>query len=154
MNDSTHHTDGIFLGPLLDAVRRNPVGAGCVLLLADRMRISRRVAPRVRRQITGQAGSILNERPLVCAAAGAAFGAALAAVVPVSKTEDGLLGPTGDALKQKLADLVGTEYQSAKNDAARAAQELIWVAARQALAYAAAASSNTGGVADKSPQPT
>jgi hypothetical protein len=159
MNDSTHASDRTFFGPLLNAVRQNPVpsvliGAGCVLLLADRMRLSRRAAPRIRRQITRQARSVLNERPLVCAAAGAAFGAAVAAILPASRTEDGLLGPTGDALKRKLAGLVDTEYQSAKSEAARAAQQLMWTAAREALAYAAAASSGAGDARDKSRQST
>jgi hypothetical protein len=143
----------------LDAVRQNPlpgllIGAGCVLLLANRMRLTRQVAPRARRQLAQRARSLLNKQLLVCAAAGAALGAVIAALLPPSKTEDELLGPTGDTLKQKLADLVATEYESAKSEAGRAAQELMWVGARQALAYATTASARATDVPDKPRQST
>jgi hypothetical protein len=159
MNDSKRYGEGTFIDTLLDAVRQNPVpglliGAGCLLLVADGVHSRRHVAPRRSRQIARQARSLLNEQPLVCAAAGAALGAVVAALLPPSKTEDQLLGPTGGAVKQKLADLIAAEYQSAKAEAGRAAQELTWVAAREALACAAAASSSAADVRDKTPRPT
>jgi len=89
--------------------------------------------------LTRQTRSLLNEQPLLCVAAGLAFGAAIAALLPPTHVEDQLVGPTSRALKQKLADIVSDQYQTAKAEAGRATQELMWTAAREGLAAAASA---------------
>jgi hypothetical protein len=99
-----------------------------------------RASRRYLTDLTRQTRSVLNEQPLLCVAAGLAFGAAIAALLPPTHVEDQLVGPTSRALKQKLADIVSDQYQTAKAEAGRATQELMWTAAREGLAAAASAS--------------
>jgi hypothetical protein len=115
---------------------------------------SPRASKRYLADLTRQTRSLLNEQPLLCVAAGLAFGAAIAALLPPTQVEDQLLGPTGGALKQKFADIVSDQYQSAKAEAGKAAQEFMWAAAREGLAVAASASANASELPDKTQRPS
>jgi hypothetical protein len=106
------------------------------------------------RQLAQYARSLLKEQPFICAVAGLAFGAAAAALLPGSETENSLLGPASDALKEKLANALSEQYEAAKAEAGRSAQELMWVAAREGLAAVASASESVSGVQDKTREPT
>jgi hypothetical protein len=106
------------------------------------------------KQLARYARSLLNEQPFICAAAGLAFGAAAAALLPGSETENALLGPASDALKEKLANALSEQYEAAKAEAGRSAQELMWVAAREGLAAIASASDSVSGVQDKTREQT
>jgi hypothetical protein len=124
---------------IVKSLRQNPIasgliGAGCLLLLAQNIRARRRVA--FAHAAHGMAER-MREQPAVCVAAGLAFGVAVAASLPATDMERELLGSVSANLKQKLADLVSEHYQAAKTEASRAAQELMWVAAREGLAATA-----------------
>jgi hypothetical protein len=137
----------------MEVARQNPlatvlIGAGCMLLLAEKIRVSPRLPlrrgadSRTGRRLRGYTRASIQEHPLVCLAAGAAFGAAVAALLPATDVENELLGPAADSLKQKLADAVSEQYQAAKAEAGKAAQEFVWVAAREGLAAVRGASAN------------
>jgi hypothetical protein len=115
---------------------------------------SPRASKRYLADLTRQMRSLLNEQPLLCVAAGLAFGASIAALLPPTQVEEQLLGPTGGALKQKSADIVSDQYQSAKAEAGKAAQEFLWAAAREGLAVAASASASASELPDKTQLPS
>jgi len=115
---------------------------------------SPRASKRYLASLVRQTRSLLNEQPLLCVAAGLAFGSAIAAFLPPTQVEDQLLGPTSGALKQKFADIVSDQYQTAKAEAGRAAQEFMWTAASEGLAVAASASASASELPDKTQQPS
>jgi len=66
---------------------------------------------------------ILREQPLVLAGLGLAVGALLGAVLPTTETEDEVMGPASDALKEKLSDAASETLEKGKAVAERAWQE-------------------------------
>jgi ElaB/YqjD/DUF883 family membrane-anchored ribosome-binding protein len=59
-------------------------------------------------------GRMTQEQPLLAAGVGFALGMALGAILPVSETENQLLGEQSDAIKQKTSELAGEGYEKAK----------------------------------------
>jgi hypothetical protein len=68
--------------------------------------------------------SALQEQPLILAALGVAIGAAVAAVLPSTRTENELLGKTSDRVKDAAAGLAGEQYEKAKTAAASVVSEV------------------------------
>lgn len=116
--------------------------AAAVTHAADAADNATRRASRTGRRLREYTRASIHEQPLACLAAGAAFGAAVAALLPPRNVEHELFGPAADSLKQKLADAVSEQYQAAKAEAGKAAQEFVWVAAREGLAAVRGASAN------------
>jgi hypothetical protein len=116
--------------------------AAAVTHAADAAGNATRRLSRTGRRLRGYTRASIQEHPLACLAAGAGFGAAVAALLPATDVEHELLGSAADSLKQKLADAVSEQYQAAKAEAGKAAQEFVWVAAREGLAAVRGASAN------------
>jgi hypothetical protein len=68
--------------------------------------------------------SALQEQPLILAALGVAIGAAVAAALPSTRTENELLGETSDRVKDAAAGLAGEQYEKAKTAAASVVSEV------------------------------
>jgi hypothetical protein len=94
---------------------------------------SRDQAARIGRQITDMASSLVNQQPLLCAAIGVAFGAAIAAALPSTKTEDQLMGGASDAVKKAASDRASDQYDTTKSAAARVAHEAKSAVGREIL---------------------
>jgi ElaB/YqjD/DUF883 family membrane-anchored ribosome-binding protein len=109
---------------------------------------TRRQASRTARQLKKQATSFVHEQPLLCAAIGVALGAALAAALPKTETEDELMGETSDALKHKLGEAASEQLETAKAAASKVAQQAMTSAAREGLTAFGTAEA-AGGLADK-----
>ncbi|HEY7246788.1 MAG TPA: hypothetical protein VH678_23180 [Xanthobacteraceae bacterium] len=77
--------------------------------------------------------SLFHDQPLLCAALGIAIGAAIAAALPSTRTEDKLLGETSDAVKDKIGQLASEQLESAKAAAGKAAQAAGTAAVREGL---------------------
>jgi ElaB/YqjD/DUF883 family membrane-anchored ribosome-binding protein len=70
-------------------------------------------------QVKAQAKAVIEEQPLVVAAAGLALGALFAALLPPTDTEDQLMGETSDAVKQTVTETAGQVVEQAKAVAER-----------------------------------
>ena len=108
-------------------------------------------AARVRRQTTDTARkvksttmSLIQEQPLLCAAVGLAVGAAIAAILPSTETEDELLGETSDGVKAKMGEVASEQFEAAKAAAGKAAQAAGTVALREGLNGSGAADAARG----------
>ena len=82
--------------------------------------------------------SFVNEQPLICAAIGLAVGAAIAAMIPSTETEDELMGEASDSVKDAVGKVASDQFETAKTAATRVAQEAKNVAEREGLTPAAA----------------
>ena len=72
------------------------------------------------------------------AAAGLAIGAAIAAVLPRTRTEDALLGETSDAVKDTIAGAASEQFHQAKEATGRVVEEVKHVAEKEGLSATAA----------------
>lgn len=86
---------------------------------------------------------VLEDQPLVVGALGFALGALMGAALPMSETEDELMGGKSDALKESAAGLVKETMHEAGQAADRVAREIGDEADRQGL------SGEAGSVVDK-----
>lgn len=91
------------------------------------------------RQVKEQVTSFVNEQPFLCAALGLAAGAALAAVLPPTRTEHELMGEASDTVKGAIGEAASESVEAAKSGAGRVAQNAIGAAEREELTPAAAA---------------
>jgi hypothetical protein len=82
---------------------------------------------------------LIQEQPLAVAAAGLALGAALAAALPRTQTEDTLLGKTSDEIKDTLAGAATEQFQRAKEATSRVVEETKSAAEKEGLSVATAA---------------
>src|SRR5690606_5889885 len=73
------------------------------------------------------------------AAAGLAIGAAIAALLPRTQSEDALFGETSDAVKEAVGGVASEQYERAKSAASHVAEDLKESAEREGLTPAAAA---------------
>jgi ElaB/YqjD/DUF883 family membrane-anchored ribosome-binding protein len=85
------------------------------------------------RRVRTSSVSLFHDQPLLCAALGIAIGAAIAAALPSTRTEDKLLGETSDAVKDKIGQLASEQLESAKAAAGKAAQAAGTAAVREGL---------------------
>jgi Protein of unknown function (DUF3618) len=83
--------------------------------------------------------SFVHEQPLVSAAIGLAVGAAIAAVLPKTETEDELMGERSDSVKDAVAEVASDQFQKAKTAAGNVAQEALDAAQREGLGPSQAA---------------
>lgn len=84
-------------------------------------RASGAVRRRARRAGSGFA-RVLNEQPLLVGAVGAAIGAAIAAMLPPSDTEDELLGGMSDRAFDRAKEKGGEQYEKVRDTVRRAAE--------------------------------
>jgi ElaB/YqjD/DUF883 family membrane-anchored ribosome-binding protein len=77
--------------------------------------------------------SFVHEQPLLSAAIGLAVGAAIAAILPSTKTEDELMGEKADAIKDAVGEVASDQFQKAKTAAGTVAQEAMSAAQREGL---------------------
>ena len=70
---------------------------------------------------------------------GLAIGAAIAAVLPRTRTEDSFLGETSDALKDTVAGAATEQFQRAKDATGRVVEEVAKVAEKEGISATAAA---------------
>ena len=80
-----------------------------------------------------RAKSLVAEQPLLVAAVGLAIGALIAAALPRTKAEDQLMGETSDAVKETLGEVVGEQYQKAREVAGNVAEHAKSVAQEEGL---------------------
>jgi ElaB/YqjD/DUF883 family membrane-anchored ribosome-binding protein len=83
--------------------------------------------------------SFVHEQPLVSAAIGLAVGAAIAAVLPKTKTEDEFMGETSDSVKDAMGEVASDQFQKAKTAAGSVAREASNAAQREGLGPSQAA---------------
>jgi ElaB/YqjD/DUF883 family membrane-anchored ribosome-binding protein len=81
------------------------------------------VATNTLRQVKEQTISLVNEQPLLIAAVGLAIGAAIAAVLPSTATEDEMMGKTSDAVKRAVGEVALAQYETAKTAVGQVAEE-------------------------------
>jgi ElaB/YqjD/DUF883 family membrane-anchored ribosome-binding protein len=77
--------------------------------------------------------SFVHEQPLLSAAIGLAVGAAIAAILPSTETEDELMGEKADAVKEAVGEVASDQFQKAKTAAGTVAQEAMSAAQREGL---------------------
>ncbi len=99
---------------------------------------TRRQASRAARQVKEKATSLINEQPLIFAAMGLAVGAAIAAALPSTDTEDELMGEASDAVKEAVTEVASDQYETAKAAAGTVVQEAKSIAEREGLTPSAA----------------
>jgi ElaB/YqjD/DUF883 family membrane-anchored ribosome-binding protein len=107
--------------------------------VADTAGQTKEQAVRAARQAKDSAKSFVNEQPLVAAAIGLAIGAAIAALLPKTETEDELMGEASDAIKGAVGEAASEQLKTAKQAATSVMQEAKGVAEREGLTPAGAA---------------
>jgi len=85
------------------------------------------------RQAKDSIVSFVHEQPLLSAAIGLAVGAAIAAILPSTETEDELMGEKADAVKEAVGEVASDQFQKAKTAAGTVAQEAMSAAQREGL---------------------
>lgn len=90
------------------------------------------------RRATDRTTAFVNEQPLLVAAIGLAVGAAFAALLPPTRTEDELMGSTSDAVKKAAGSVASEQLSQAKSAAGRVADEAANIAEREGLTVSAA----------------
>lgn len=92
--------------------------------------------------------ALAREQPLVVAAIGLALGAAAAALLPRTQTEDALMGEASDAVKGVVGAVASEQFEKAKSVADKVVEEVKSTAEREGLTPAAAGDA-VRAVADK-----
>jgi Protein of unknown function (DUF3618) len=121
-----------------DDLRDQAMGAveqmseGAQTLAASVQEQASRSVEQARRQrlvrVREQAISFVNEQPFLCAALGAAAGAALAALLPGTKAEHELMGSASDSVKKAVGEAASESVEAAKGAVGRVAQDAIGAA--------------------------
>jgi len=91
--------------------------------LADRAARGRRQAVDVAGRMKDRAATLVEEQPLLVAGIAFAAGAALAAALPTTKTENELMGEASDRIKGTVKDAASERFEAAKSTASQVAQE-------------------------------
>jgi gas vesicle protein len=103
---------------------------------ADR---TRQQASRAARQVKEKASSAIYEQPLLFAAIGLAVGAAIAAALPSTKTEDEWMGDASDSVKDAATEAASSQFEAAKAAAGNVLQEAKGAIEKEGLMPSAAA---------------
>jgi ElaB/YqjD/DUF883 family membrane-anchored ribosome-binding protein len=82
---------------------------------------------------------LVREQPLVVAALGLAIGAAVAALLPRTTTEDSLMGEASDAVKDAVGEVAGQQYEQVKSAAGKVVEEAKNTAVREGISAGTAA---------------
>jgi ElaB/YqjD/DUF883 family membrane-anchored ribosome-binding protein len=101
--------------------------------VADAADRARQQTVRNARQAKDTIVSFVQEQPLVSAAIGLAVGAAIAAMLPSTETEDELMGEKADAVKDTVGEVASDQFQKTKTAAGKVAEEALNVAQREGL---------------------
>jgi len=91
------------------------------------------------RQVKDKATTLLHEQPLLIAGIGLAFGAAIAALLPVTRAENKLMGETSDRMKRRIRDTAAQQVEAAKDSAGELVEQAKTVAEREGLTAGGAA---------------
>lgn len=100
---------------------------------SDTAAMAQRRAMRASAKLKDGAASFIHEQPLLCAAMGVAFGAALAALLPSTETEDEMLGEARDSVKSALGDAGSQQFETLKGAAGAVMEEAKMGAEREGL---------------------
>jgi Protein of unknown function (DUF3618) len=100
---------------------------------------ARRQAMQATAALKAAVASLIEEQPLLCAAMGVAIGAAIAAILPSTETEDELLGETSDHVKTALRETSSDGLERAKDVAGAVLKDAKAAAEREGLTPAATA---------------
>jgi hypothetical protein len=100
---------------------------------------ARRQAMQATATLKSAVASLIDEQPLLCAAMGVAIGAAIAAILPSTETEDELLGETSDRVKTALRETSSDGLERAKDVAGAVSKDTKAAPEREGLTPAAAA---------------
>jgi Protein of unknown function (DUF3618) len=106
--------------------------------MSERAEAARRSAAAGMRRAGDGITNFVQEQPMLSAAIGLALGAAIAALLPKTESENAVMGTTSDAVKQAAGDVASEQFQAAKEAGARVAREAMNVAEQQGLTPAAA----------------
>lgn len=82
--------------------------------------------------------SFIGEQPMLCAALALSVGAALAAILPRTETEDQLMGEASDAVKGAAQEVASEQFQSVKEAGRKVVQQALDAAQREGLSAGAA----------------
>jgi hypothetical protein len=91
--------------------------------LADSAAGVRQQAMHATQQVKASAASFIDQQPLLCAAIGLAVGAAIAAMIPSTETENELMGEASDAVKGAVGEAASQQLQTAKEAAEKVASQ-------------------------------
>ena len=106
---------------------------------ADRGQKALDQSSRLLNDLRNRGSDFAHEQPLIVAAIGIALGAAVAALLPRTQTEDSLMGEASDAIKGAVGEAAGEQYALAKTAAENVAAEAKASATRHGLSTAGAA---------------
>jgi hypothetical protein len=85
------------------------------------------------RQVKDKATTLLHEQPLLIAGIGLAFGAAIAALLPVTRTENRFMGESSDRIKRRIRDTAAQQVEAVKDTAGEFVEQAKTVAEREGL---------------------
>jgi ElaB/YqjD/DUF883 family membrane-anchored ribosome-binding protein len=91
------------------------------------------------RQVKDKANTLLHDQPMLMAGIGLALGAAIAALIPVTRTENRLMGETSDRMKRRVRDTAAQQFEAAKDSAGELVQRAKTVAEREGVTTSGAA---------------
>src|SRR5215208_415919 len=91
------------------------------------------------RQVKDRANTLLHEQPMLMAGIGLALGAAIAALIPVTRTENRLMGETSDRMKRRVRDTAAQQFEAAKDSAGELVERAKSVAEREGVTTSGAA---------------
>ncbi len=86
----------------------------------DAMQNLSRYLPHDRREVKSKLSNLLDEQPLILGAIGLAIGAAIGAALPMTETEDNLMGSTAHRLRDTATDAARHEIDGLRNVASEA----------------------------------
>jgi ElaB/YqjD/DUF883 family membrane-anchored ribosome-binding protein len=91
------------------------------------------------RQVKDKATTLLHEQPMLMAGIGLALGAAIAALIPVTRAENRLMGETSDRMKRRVRDSAAQQFQAAKDSAGELVERAKTIAEREGVTSSGAA---------------
>jgi Protein of unknown function (DUF3618) len=107
--------------------------------VVDRGRKAFDESSRVLKDLRTRGTDFAQEQPLIVGALGIAIGAAVATLLPRTRTEDSLMGEASDSIKGAIGEAAGEQYREAKTAAENVATEAKASATRHGLSAAGAA---------------
>jgi hypothetical protein len=107
--------------------------------VVDRGRKAFDESSRVLKDLRTRGTDFAQEQPLIVGALGIAIGAAVATLLPRTRTEDSVMGEASDSIKGAIGEAAGEQYREAKTAAENVATEAKASATRHGLSAAGAA---------------
>lgn len=90
----------------------------------DALRSVSRYLPNDGREVRSKLSNLLEEQPLILGVIGLAVGAAIGAALPMSETEDSLMGGTAHRVRETAQDAVRQEYEGIRAAAGEAVDKV------------------------------